>query len=61
MLKSAIFTLALSLQREVILYYIGLVHTRVTLGSPIHSLKDLTQGFFSPFWDNDPYPLNWEF
>ena len=21
----------------------------------------VTQGFFSPFWDNDPYPWDWEF
>ena len=21
----------------------------------------LAQGLFSPFWDNDPYPCNWEF
>ena len=27
------------------------------------SLRDgqFTQGLFSPFWDNDTYPWNWEF
>ena len=23
--------------------------------------KCIHQGLFSPFWDNDPYPWNWEF
>ena len=41
-LKSAIFTIALPLQREVILCWIGVVHSGATLGSPVHGLKDLT-------------------
>ena len=32
----------LPLQREVILCYIGLVDSRVTLGLPTHGLNDLT-------------------